>query len=317
MRINILKGADLMLEQIREVYRAVLEKKAASLRFDVDGTAYIRNFRSPERLILLGCGHIAQPLCKYAADLGFAVTAIDERPSFANRQRFPEAEEIICDDFQSAIRRLDISERDYVAVITRGHRFDADCLREILPGEHPKYLGMIGSKRRVALLMNQLEAEGFPRDSLDRIHAPVGLDINALTVGEIAISITAELIKCRRADFCRRSTETRLVTEEIDLPLLEFLACGDTPRALLAVYETEGSTPVKSGAMMAVDKLNRTVGTIGGGCSEGAVLREARRLIGTGKHRSFTVDMSNDTAEEDGMVCGGKMKVLIIDVGQQ
>ena len=109
----------------------------------------------------------------------------------------------------------------------------------------------------------------------------------------------------------------RVGEEEIDLPLLEFLAGDPVPKALLAVYETSGSTPVKSGAMMAVDRVNRTAGTIGGGCSENAVLNTARTLIGTGTQVSVTVDMSNDLAEEEGMVCGGRMKVLVADVSTE
>ena len=303
-----------MLKKLKEVYRTVAEGKEAALTFTADGEEYLRSFHPPERLILLGCGNIGQELCRYAADLGFTVTAVDERPGFANRTLMPDAAEILCSDFPDAIRRLQITERDYVCVITRGHRFDADCLREILPGAYPRYLGMIGSKRRVALLMKQLESEGFGPDALKRIHAPIGISINALTVKEIAISIVAELIQCRRAGLDRRSKETRLTAEDIDLRLLEFLTCDETPKALLLVYETSGSTPVKSGAMMAVDKVGRTVGTIGGGCGEGAVLKDAYRIIGSGTHRSVTVDMSNDIAEEEGMVCGGEMKVLIADV---
>ena len=303
-----------MLEQLKKIYRAASEGKEAALTFTVDGEAYYRNFHRPERLILLGCGHIGQALCRYAADLGFAVTAVDERPSFANHTLMPDAAESVCSDFPDAIRRLQVTERDYVCVITRGHRFDADCLREILPGAYPRYLGMIGSKRRVALLMKQLESEGYDPAALKRIHAPIGLIINALTVKEIAISIVAELIQCRRAGLDRRSKETRLTAENIDLPLLEFLAVDETPKALLLVYETSGSTPVKSGAMMALDRLGRTVGTIGGGCSENAVMNDARKLIGSGAERSVTIDMSNDIAEEEGMVCGGEMKVLIADV---
>ena len=306
-----------MLNKLKEVYRAVAEGKEAALTFTADGEEYLRSFHPPERLILLGCGNIGQELCRYAADLGFTVTAVDERPGFANRTLMPDAAEILCSDFPDAIRRLQITERDYVCVITRGHRFDADCLREILPGAYPRYLGMIGSKRRVALLMKQLESEGFGPDALKRIHAPIGISINALTVKEIAISIVAELIQCRRAGLDRRSKETRLTAEDIDLRLLEFLACDDVPKALLLVYETSGSTPVKSGAMMAVDKVGRTVGTIGGGCGEGAVLKDAYRIIGSGTHRSVTVDMSNDIAEEEGMVCGGEMKVLIADVSPE
>ena len=302
---------------LKEIHTAAAAGANTQLSFTVDGTVYTRSFSPAERLILLGCGHIGQALCRYAADLGFSVTAVDERPGFANHTQMPEAETILCDSFPNAIRRLNITERDYVCVITRGHRFDADCMREILPGEFPKYLGMIGSKRRVALLLRQLENEGFSRSDLERIHAPIGLAINALTVKEIAISIVAELILCRRTDVVRRSKETRLSVETVDLPLLEFLADDPTPKALLIVYETSGSTPVKSGAMMTVDRLNRTVGTIGGGCSENAVLNDARKLIGTRAQRSVVVDMSNDIAAEEGMVCGGRMKVLITDVAPE
>lgn len=299
-----------------ELYRSVCAGEAAVLAFEADGTVFIRNFRPAERLILLGGGHIAQPLCRYAADLGFSVTVVDDRPSFANQARFPEADQIICNAFPAAIQSLDIRGNDYVAVITRGHRYDADCLRAILAGTFPRYLGMIGSKRRVIALLNLLEEEGFPRDALAKIHAPIGIAINALTVKEIAISIAAELIQCRRENVNRRARETMLTAEDIDLPLLEVLARDETPKALLAVYETSGSTPVKSGAMMAVDRNFRTVGTIGGGCSENAALLEAYRLIGTGERRCITIDMSNDVAEEEGMVCGGRMKVLIEDVSQ-
>lgn len=285
----------------------------ATLELEADGVCYVRNFRPGERLILLGGGHIAQPLCTFAAALGFSVVVVDDRPFFANKTRFPEAEGICCDAFHSAIEKLAIRDSDYIAVITRGHRYDADCLRAILPGTMPKYLGMIGSMRRTVGLLNLLEEEGHSRALLDQIHTPIGLDIGALTTQEIAISIVAELIRCRRQKTDRRARSTILACEEVDIPLLEFLA-NDKPKALLLVYETSGSTPAKSGAMMAVDRDYRTAGTIGGGCSENAVMRDAYYLIGTGGSRCVTIDMSNDVAEDEGMVCGGQMKVLITDV---
>ncbi len=286
------------------------------MTWESDGVAYIRNFRPKERLILLGGGHIAQPLCRYGADLGFAVTVVDDRPSFANHARFPETAEVVCDAFPKALDDLRIRESDHVAVITRGHRYDADCLRNILSGTFPKYLGMIGSRRRVMGLFQLLKGEGIPGELLEKIHAPIGLDINALTTQEIAMSIAAELIQCRRKDIPRRSGSTALVEEDIDLPLIESLSHSDEPKALLVVLETSGSTPVKSGAMMVVDHNFQSIGTIGGGCSEHSVLMEAYRLIGTTQSRCVHVDMSNDVAEEEGMVCGGQMKVLIEDANR-
>lgn len=291
--------------------------KSAALTFEADGTEYIRGFRPKERLILLGGGHIAQALAGFAARLGFSVWVADDRPAFANHTLFSCADEVICDAFPNAIKKTGIGESDYVAVLTRGHRWDADCLRMILPGRQPKYLGMIGSKRRVAGLLKLLEDEGFDREALSNIHSPIGLSIGALTPEEIAISILAELIQCRRRDTYRHKKGSFLICEDTDLSLLEFLVQEPTPKALLVVYETQGSTPVKAGAMMAVDQNGRTAGTIGGGCGEHSAITEAYRVIGTGGKRCVTVDMSNDIAEEEGMVCGGRMRVLAADVCRQ
>ena len=180
-----------LLEQFQTIRESAEHGLASALHFEAEGAELVRSFRPNERLILLGGGNIAQPLCRYAADLGFSVIVADDRPTFANRPRFPEAHTVYCDRFENAIDRIGIGAGDYVAVITRGHRYDADCLRKILRGTMPKYLGMIGSKRRTAGLLNLLEGEGFDRAQLDAIHTPIGLDIGALSVKEIAISIVA------------------------------------------------------------------------------------------------------------------------------
>lgn len=286
----------------------------AQLKVNAEGVCYTRNFRQNERFIILGGGHIAQPLCMFAAALGFSVTVADDRPAFANHARFPEANLVICNSFPDSIRNLNIQPNDYIAVITRGHKHDADCLRTILKGTMPFYLGMIGSKRRTIELLNLLEQEGFDRKVLNCIHTPIGLDIGALTKEEIAVSIVAQLVQCRRAGTDRHAKRFILTNEEIDLPVLELLADTSIRKALLLVYETSGSTPVKSGALMAVDENFRAVGSIGGGCSESAVMLEAFDLIGTGKSQCVTVDMSNDIAESEGMVCGGQMKVFLADI---
>lgn len=287
------------------VHRTVMENAAAAMELNIEGETYVRNFRPRERLLLLGGGHIARPLCTFAAALEFAVTVADDRPDFANSTRFPEAAQVLCDSFPDTIRRFGVGSGDYAAVITRGHRYDADCLRSILSGPMPRYLGLIGSRRRTVELLRILEAEGFDRALLKQIHTPIGLPIGALTPQEIAVSIAGELVQCRRLETARHSKSRILTCEEIDLELLKRLADHETEKALLLVYETSGSTPAKSGALMAVDRQLRTVGTIGGGCSESAVLRAARRMIGTGGQKCVAIDMSNDVAGDQGMVCGG------------
>lgn len=297
-----------------EILCAIDEGKTASLTLTIDGEQYTRRFQPRERLILLGGGHIALPLCTIASMLGFSVVVVDDRPTFANHPRFPEADQVICETFPKAIAQLEIREGDYVAVITRGHRYDADCLREILAGTMPYYLGMIGSRRRTVALLDLLEQEGFSHEKLDKICTPIGIPIGALTTKEIAVSIVAEMIQYRRVDTNRRSHATLLTNEDIDRELLRFIAEDEIPKALLLVYETSGSTPVKSGSYMAVDQMFRQKGTIGGGCSENAVLRDAFHLIGTGEQKTVTINMSNDVAAEEGMVCGGQMKVLLADL---
>ena len=108
-----------------------------------------------------------------------------------------------------------------------------------------------------------------------------------------------------------------MTSEDIDLPLLRYVADESIDKVLLLVYDTSGSTPVKSGSFMAVDSSTKFMGTIGGGCSESAVLRQAYYLIGTGESRSVSIDMSNDVAEKEGMVCGGQMKVLLADLSKR
>ena len=306
-----------MREIFADILRQTQNNQTAEWQMEIDGETYTRLFRPKERLILLGAGHIAQPLCEIAAMLGFSVTVVDDRPSFANHPRFPQAEQIVCDAFPHAIEHLHIHADDYVAVITRGHRYDADCLRTLLAGTMPQYLGMLGSKRRTIAMLHMLAQEGFAQDKLDSIHTPIGLDIGALSVQEIAVSIAAQLVQIRRSGLNRRS-KSHILTEEIfRADVVEDIVSNSLKKALLLVYETSGSTPVKSGAFMTVNEMFQAKGTIGGGCSESAVLRDAFHLIGTGESKCVTVDMSNDVAAEEGMVCGGQMKIFLMDLSDR
>ena len=149
-------------------------------------------------LIICGGGHIGAATGKLAAWCGFDVVAIDDRAAFANKERFPDAKQIIVDDPAQAVREFPIEENTYVLIVTRGHRHDAIVLKEII---HSKaaYIGMIGSKRKVRTVMEGFIEEGVATaDELRRVRSPVGLNINSTTVEEIAVSIVTELIAVRR-----------------------------------------------------------------------------------------------------------------------
>ena len=300
-------------KEFQEIASALARGKCADLIREVDGVRCIRRFVPTERLILLGGGHIAQPLCAMGSMLDFQVTVVDDRPDFANHQRFPEAARVICDSFDHALVDLQIRPGDYVCVITRGHRWDGECLRRILQGEMPRYLGMIGSRRRVTGLLALLTEEGFDPDALASIHAPIGLPIGGVTPAEIAVSICAQLVQHRRSLPQRAAEEGLLAQTNTDPTLVQYLAEDTEPKALLLVLSSSGSTPVKSGAIMAVDTLGRGHGTIGGGCGEAEAMTQGRRIIGTGGRKIIRVSMDNDVAASEGMVCGGAMEVLIED----
>ena len=270
-------------------------------------------FSPPERLIILGAGHIALPVCDFAAKSGFEVYVCDDRPAFANTARFPLAREVLCDSFESCIDRLRLTRYDYVVVITRGHVHDADCLREIFKGTQPAYLGLIGSRRRVRGLFEMLAEEGYPKEYMDRICTPIGLDIGAVTPGEIAISILAELVAYKRLPEHSNDGIRCCNDSDVELSVIKYLAENREPKAIVTVIETKGSTPREAGAKMAVSPLAAVTGSIGGGCSEGAVIRDAVRIIGTGRYKIVDIDLTGEVAESDGMVCGGTMRVLVED----
>ena len=146
---------------------------------------------------IFGAGHISKSLSQVATLAGFSVTVVDDRESFANRERFPEAAEVHAGEYEEIVTRLGLNENSYVIIVTRGHRDDMRVLR-LAAATPARYLAMIGSKRKVLNVVKELEKEGVPRATLERIHAPMGLDIGAESPEEIAISVVAEMIAVRR-----------------------------------------------------------------------------------------------------------------------
>lgn len=148
------------------------------------------------RLILLGSGHIAKPLAEFAHRAGFEVVVIDDAET-ATRERFPMAKEIHGGRFEEELRRLEVKPSDFVAVVHGETSHELAALKNMLR-HRPTYIGLLGSRNKAAEHKKQLMAEGFPKEEVEAIHAPIGLSIGAETPEEIAVSIVAELIKARR-----------------------------------------------------------------------------------------------------------------------
>jgi len=149
------------------------------------------------QLLIIGAGHIAVPLARFGHQLGLEVVVLDDREKFANVERFPDADRVIAADFGGSLIDYPVTPSTYIVIITRAHTYDEEALRIIL-GRPSAYIGMIGSRRRVQTVLRTLAAEGYDRDALAQIRAPIGLDVAAETPEEIALSIIAEVVAARR-----------------------------------------------------------------------------------------------------------------------
>jgi len=154
--------------------------------------------RPPLELIICGGGHVGQAVAKSGALLDFKITVIDDRPEFSSREKFPDPDvRLITGDFTEALRTLKITQASHVVIVTRGHRHDEICLREVI--EKPaRYIGMIGSRRRATTIREHMRREGVGAEHMRRVHSPIGLDIGAITPEEIAVAILAEIVLARR-----------------------------------------------------------------------------------------------------------------------
>jgi xanthine dehydrogenase accessory factor len=149
------------------------------------------------RAFIFGAGHISKSLSKVATLAGFATIIVDDREQFANRDRFPEAVEVHAGEYEEVFSKLEVNHTSYLIIVTRGHRDDMRVLKWAL-STPARYISMIGSKRKVLGVMKELEREGLRREDFDRLHAPMGLEIGAISPEEIAVSVAAEMIAVRR-----------------------------------------------------------------------------------------------------------------------
>jgi xanthine dehydrogenase accessory factor len=152
-----------------------------------------------ETLYLFGAGHLSQSTAAVAKMLGLRVVVIDPRPEYSNKDRFPDADSLIVEEYDNAFSKLNVDENSYIVIYTPGHVSDEKCL-QFAVGTAAKYVGMIGSKKKVKEIKDRLRKKGVSQQQLDEVYAPIGLEINAQTPEEIAVSILAEITKVRRSE---------------------------------------------------------------------------------------------------------------------
>lgn len=319
---TVLEGADTenryffsegeLLEQtgsseLSEELKSQITETSQSGIYEIAGKKlFIEHLKQPAHLVICGAGHVAQQVILLAAKVGFDITVLEDRVSFAGEARRAGADRVICDNFEDALKQIPGSEDTYFLVVTRGHRYDRECLEAILKKTYA-YVGMMASRGRSALLKKQMAEDGFDRKAMDEIHTPVGLPINAETPEEIAVSIVSELI---------REKNHMKKTSGYDSELMGYLTGKSEPgmkRALATIISRRGSAPRGVGTKMLVLEDGRIIGTIGGGCMESEVQHLCLRMLHEehAQGRIFTVDMTASQAEEEGLVCGGTIRVFL------
>ena len=167
---------------------------------------YIEPIEPSPELYVIGAGHVGTELATLAHAVGFEVHVVDDREKFASRERFPDVAAVVTEDIPTWIARTDFPPHAYVVIVTRGHTNDLEALRALAPRDL-RYLGLIGSRAKVARIYEALQQDGVPGECLKRVHAPIGLDIGAVTPQEIAVSILAELIAVKHGKLRGRDPE--------------------------------------------------------------------------------------------------------------
>lgn len=265
-----------------------------------------------KKIVICGGGHVSLPIIKIGRMTGFQIHVLEDRPKFADWARGAGAQEVTCEPFERGLASVKGDKDTFFVVVTRGHRYDQICLEAITEKEHA-YIGMIGSKRRAAIVKEALLELGKDPDVVNRIYTPIGLDIGAETPEEIAVAVMAELIQVKNREkrsfgYSKELLERILGGQEINEKNIVNLK-----NVLATIIMRKGSAPRETGAKMLILPDGNCIGTIGGGCAEAEVVRIARSMTRSGEEtcRLCHVDMTGEDAQEEGMVCGGVIDVLL------
>ncbi len=257
-----------------------------------------------KKLYICGGGHVSMPIIRIGKMIGFTVTVLEDRPKFADNARAAGADRVFCEPFGDGLARITGDEDSWFVIVTRGHRYDTECLECILRKRHA-YVGMMGSRRRVAIVKDQLHQKGVSRELLDSVHTPIGLKIGAETPEEIAVSIMAEIIQVKNS-----RDNSGGYSEEM---LRGLMSEDGRKKTVATIVSRKGSAPRGIGTKMLIYEDGMTVDTIGGGCVESEIIQKALLMMRTGtpEFQICRVDMTMDAAEDEGMVCGGVVEVML------
>jgi len=200
--IGTVGGAVAELQLIEQALAALKEGKPRTVKMPLPVcagviTCFINIFQTPETLILIGAGHVAQPMAKLGKMVGFRVIVIDDRREYATLDRFPEADQLIVDNWERAISEVRIDENSYVVILTYAGEYDELALRKVIDSK-AAYIGMISSESKAKAVLAKLRRDNISDELLSRVVTPIGLDIGAETPAEIAVSTIAEIIMQRR-----------------------------------------------------------------------------------------------------------------------
>ena len=277
---------------------------------------------------------MAEALVKMAELVDFDITVIEDRPIFAQKIRSLGVENVICDDYVNALKTIDKNRDNYFVCMTRGHRFDEQCIFEIFKMPYA-YVGMMGSKKRSVMVRKDLKEHGIEIEKINELHSPIGLSICAATPQEIALSVMSEIVYCKNKHCNNGSVDDNIIDE--------LAKQSDEQRILCTIIRKSGSAPRNVGTQMIVTSDNRIIGTIGGGCAEAEIITRCRDIFNgfampmqetaskndenknkavcqkdyfankhfIGKPEIMEVSMNTDDTEKEGMVCGGNISVML------
>lgn len=275
---------------------------------EIDGERVFAELLGNEKkMVICGAGHVSMPVIEIAKMMGFHVTAIDDRWQFVQNALDHGADEGICSGFEEALAGIPGDPDTFFIIVTRGHLSDSECLLSIVKKPYA-YIGMIGSRRKVGMVKQLLADEGVPQDVIESVHTPIGLDIGAETPEEIAVAILAEIIEVKNRT--RKSTG-------IPADIMKALLSDDRGAAVLAtIVSKKGSSPRAAGTRMLIEEDGSIIETIGGGLAEARVIEQAGKMLAANKNGPVRpdlmhVDMTGRMVEDEGMICGGAIEVLL------